>query len=127
MVYDGLLLIALWMIATGVLVAFNHGEAIPPGHLGYQLVLLAIGAVFLCGFWWRAGRTLGMQAWRLCLVRRDDGGPVDLRLALLRYLAALLSWASLGLGFLWSLVDRDRLAWHDRLSGTQLVVIPRRR
>ena len=39
-----------------------------------------------------------------------------------RLLAALLSWGLLGLGFLWVLVDRNRLAWHDHLSGTRLVM-----
>ena len=31
------------------------------------------------------------------------------------------SWLALGLGFLWQLWDKDKLAWHDRLSGTHLV------
>jgi uncharacterized RDD family membrane protein YckC len=31
----------------------------------------------------------------------------------------------LGLGFLWVLYDRDKLAWHDRLSGTRLVRLPK--
>jgi uncharacterized RDD family membrane protein YckC len=35
-----------------------------------------------------------------------------------------LSWLPLGLGFFWVLFDRDRRAWHDRLSGTRLVFRP---
>lgn len=31
----------------------------------------------------------------------------------------------LGLGFLWILHDRDKLAWHDRLSETRLVLLPK--
>ena len=38
-------------------------------------------------------------------------------------LTALLSWGALGAGFLWILVDRNQLAWHDRLSGTRLVLL----
>ena len=30
-----------------------------------------------------------------------------------------------GLGLFWCLVDRDDLTWHDRLSRTRLVVVPR--
>ena len=39
--------------------------------------------------------------------------------------AAILSWAPLGLGFLWQLWDKDKLAWHDRLSGTRLRHYPK--
>jgi len=31
-----------------------------------------------------------------------------------------------GLGWWWMLVDRERLAWHDRLSGTRIVLVPPR-
>ena len=34
--------------------------------------------------------------------------------------------AILFLGYLWVLVDPDRLAWHDRWTGTRLVVLPKR-
>jgi uncharacterized RDD family membrane protein YckC len=29
------------------------------------------------------------------------------------------------LGFLWQLVDKDKLTWHDRISGTRLVYYPK--
>ena len=31
-----------------------------------------------------------------------------------------------GLGFWWAWVDRQRLTWHDRASGTRLLRIPKR-
>ena len=40
---------------------------------------------------------------------------------MMRFAGAVISWLAFGLGFLWLLVDVDRLAWHDRLSGTSLV------
>jgi uncharacterized RDD family membrane protein YckC len=67
-----------------------------------------------------------MQAWRL-KVERNDGRPVDWPTALRRYLAALLSWSVLGLGFLWQIWDPEHLTWHDRLSRTRLVHYPRRK
>ena len=36
---------------------------------------------------------------------------------------SLLVALALGLGYLWVLFDPGRLAWHDRLSGTRLVVL----
>jgi uncharacterized RDD family membrane protein YckC len=78
--------------------------------------------LFFTGFWWRGGQTLGMRAWRLKVVRMD-GSPLRWSDALKRHLAALLSCLTLGLGFLWVLVDSDGLAWHDRLSATRLIRI----
>ena len=45
--------------------------------------------------------------------------------AIVRLGAAILSWLPLGLGFIWVLFDSDRLTWHDRLSGTRLVLLPK--
>jgi uncharacterized RDD family membrane protein YckC len=117
--YDGLVLAAVLMAAGAAWVAL-HGAAAPPGDWLFRLYLLAIGAVFFAGFW-RRGETLGMRAWKLRIIAAD-GRPPGWGRALLRYSTAFLSWAVFGLGFLWVLVDRDRLAWHDRLSGTRLVL-----
>jgi uncharacterized RDD family membrane protein YckC len=61
-----------------------------------------------------------MRAWRLRIQRRGGGTP-RWGEALLRYAGALLSWAALGLGFLWIGIDRKRMSWHDRLSATRIV------
>jgi uncharacterized RDD family membrane protein YckC len=37
-----------------------------------------------------------------------------------------VSLAALGLGYFWIWIDRERLAWHDRWSGTRVVVVPKR-
>ena len=65
-----------------------------------------------------------MRAWRLRLVA-IGGRRVTWRHAIVRYLAALLSWAAAGLGFAWSLIDEEKRSWHDLLSGTRLVLMPR--
>ena len=38
----------------------------------------------------------------------------------------MLSAACVGLGYLWCLFDRDKRYWHDILSGTRLVLLPKR-
>ncbi len=43
-----------------------------------------------------------------------------------RVLASFLSLASLGLGYVWALIEADRLAWHDRMTGTCMAVRPSR-
>ncbi len=130
LVYDALLVIAVLMVvgalvAAGVLLALGGEQgALYPAPAWFQLLMLgALGGAWylLFGwFWTHGGATLGMQAWHL-QVQRSDGGPLDWRLASLRFAAAGLSLASLGLGYLWLLFDPQRRSWHDRLSNTRVV------
>jgi uncharacterized RDD family membrane protein YckC len=121
--YDALLLAALLMLVTLVLVAVQ-GQPLPPGNLVHRLILLGTAAVFFGGFWKHGGQTLGMRTWRIRVELRS-GADVDWPVALLRFAAALLSLATVGLGFLWILVDPEKLAWHDRIAGTRVVVLPK--
>ena len=123
--YDSLLVVALMFLATTPFIAIRGGEFVEPGTLVYQLALLAVAGLFFVGFWSRKGRTLGMQSWSLQLVDRDGRIPGP-GACTLRFFAAMLSWIPVGLGFFWQWIDRDRLTWHDRLSGTRIVHIPRR-
>ncbi|EKE74885.1 RDD family protein [Gallaecimonas xiamenensis] len=87
---------------------------ISASHLykGY-LLLCVLG--FFVWFWTHGGQTLGMRAWRL-KVQRQGGGRLGLGQALLRALVGLG-----GVGLLWMLVSRQRLALHDRLAGSEVV------
>ena len=123
-VYDTLLLIALLFLATVPFIAVRGGEAVEAGKLLYQVSLVIVVYAFFVGFWTWKGRTLGMQSWGLQL-ERIDGKLPSIGQASVRFVSALLSLAALGLGFLWQLVDRDSMAWHDRLSGTRLVYYPK--
>lgn len=125
MLYDGLLILALLFMSTLPFIAAEGGEPVEPSeNLLYQAVLAIVIYGFFVGFWTRSGRTLGMQSWRLQL-ESMDGEKASLGAATIRFFAALLSWAPAGLGFLWSLWDKDRLAWHDRISKTHLVYYPK--
>jgi uncharacterized RDD family membrane protein YckC len=124
-VYDALLNLALWIIAALVFIGFNKGEAVETyQNLPLQIALATISFVFFVGYWTRVGRTLGMQSWGLQL-ETSDGQRPTLASASVRFFAALLSWAPAGLGFLWQLWDKDKLTWHDRISGTRLVYYPK--
>jgi len=92
----------------------------------YQLFLLLTLISFFSWFWLNGGQTLGMQAWRVKL-ESVDNNPVTFQQVLLRLLGALLSAGCVGLGYLWVLVDKDKRSWHDRLSKTHLVVLPKRK
>lgn len=119
MLYDGLLLVALWFLATALWLPFTGGEAVPyPGLL--RVWILAVSFVFFGWFWTHGGQTLGLRAWKLKLVRADGGEPTW-RDALVRFALAIPSIALAGLGLWWMLVDREGLAVHDRWSNTRLV------
>ncbi|MCU7814090.1 MAG: RDD family protein [Candidatus Thiodiazotropha sp. (ex Lucinoma kastoroae)] len=120
--YDSLLLVALLFVATAT-ITLPLGS--PEGNklLFFQLFIFEImPLMFFTGFWTWGGQTLGMRAWRLRLVR-IDGGVVSWGDALKRHLAALLSLMVFGLGFIWILFDSQKLAWHDRISKTRLIVV----
>lgn len=118
------MLAALLMVATALWLAITR-ETVAAGDPWFRAYLLTLVGGYFFGFW-LGGQTPGMRAWRL-RIERVGGARLRGRDALLRLLAAALSWAALGVGFLSALVDREQRAWHDRLSGTRLVVLPRRR
>ena len=125
MLYDALLILALLFLSTLPFIALRGGEPVEPGdNLIYQLVLAVVLFAFFVGFWTRSGRTLGMQSWRLQL-ETVDGARAGFGTASIRFFSSLLSWLPLGLGFLWSIWDKDKLAWHDRLSGTRIMYYPK--
>lgn len=123
--YDLLLVLALMFLVTLPFIAMRDGEPVEANeNFIYQLCLAIVIYVFFVGFWTRSGRTLGMQSWGL-RVELPDGQLPGPGAASLRFVAAILSWLPLGLGFIWQLWDKDRLTWHDRLSGTRLVHYPK--
>jgi uncharacterized RDD family membrane protein YckC len=123
LVYDGVVLVALWMLAA-IVVVLPAGGSIDSGNPLFQLYLLAVAFGYFQLCWSRLGQTLGMRTWR---IRLDCG---DRRLTFARGLArfggGLASIATLGLGFAWALGRADRRAWPDLFSGTRLVVRPAR-
>ena len=123
-VYDALLVGALLFLATIPFVAVRGGEAVAPHTSAYQFTILVVSYVFFVGFWCKSGSTLGMLAWGL-RVEADSRRLPTLTEASIRFFAAIVSWLAFGLGFLWQLWDKDRLAWHDRISGTRLRYYPK--
>ncbi|NUO73081.1 MAG: RDD family protein [Frateuria sp.] len=129
LVYDLWPTVALWMLASAVFtVAFTFSghaarENIAPfSALQWLLWLVCwlIAAGYAVLSWRRGGQTLGMRPWRLKVVASDGGAP-ELRALVVRYAVGSVSLLLGGLGFWWAWIDRDRLTWHDRASGTRMV------
>ncbi|SEP77798.1 Uncharacterized membrane protein YckC, RDD family [Solimonas aquatica] len=151
-VYDGLLLLGLWMSAILVeevlraLFGFGHAWA------ALRAYLLLLGFCFFGWSWTHGGQTLGMRAWRL---RVDSAYGPGLRwpAALSRYALLLCCWGVslapllarlpqvreeplarpvtlvcltlLVLGFTAMRLDRLRRGPQDHLSGSLVVLLPR--
>ncbi len=124
MFYDSLLLFSALLVATALALLATRG-ALNYHNPFFRSFLFLTCFAFYTWFWLHGGQTLGMRAWRL-RVQRIDGGPITIWQALLRFLVAIASLACGGLGFLWMLVDRDRMTWHDRFSETVIVRLPKR-
>jgi uncharacterized RDD family membrane protein YckC len=121
LIYEALILIAVLLAGALPMVMLVRGWDHTAARAALQVWLLLLCAGFYVRQWTGAGQTLPMKTWRLRLVARD-GSPVGASRALARYAGALISVASLGLGFAWALGDRERQFLHDRLAGTRLVV-----
>jgi uncharacterized RDD family membrane protein YckC len=119
MVYDSFLLVALWFLATALLLPINGGQAFHSGQFFYPLYLLAVSFIFYGWFWTHGGQTLGLKAWKIKVLTLNQQ-PLDWKQAAIRFMAAILSWVIAGLGFFWILWDKNGYAWHDYLSKTAL-------
>jgi len=123
MVYDSLLLLALIIVFFVPFLAVPDAwESTLAGKLFKWIYIVSISYGFFVSFWYKGGQTLGMRSWHLRLVD-NDGNPVTIKAASIRYVSAILSWALLGLGYIWILLDNDNLALHDKLSGTRIVAL----
>lgn len=118
-IYDFFLLFALLFVATFLLLPFNSGAAFTSKQFVYPLYLLLVTFFFYAWFWTHGGQTLGMRAWKI-KVLTFNRNPITWSQALTRFIAAIGSLGLGGLGFLWILIDKNRLGWHDYLSRTAL-------
>lgn len=131
-VYDIFILTALsflyFTLATWVSTALlnNTPENYLPNvsglvvQLGWALILIS----FYCYFWKKIGQTVAMKAWKLKLVTNENQ-PLTLRTCIVRALTGFIGFAGFGVTYLWMLVDKDKLALHDRLTKTRVIELDR--
>jgi uncharacterized RDD family membrane protein YckC len=85
-----------------------------------SFVSIMVAPVYLVVSWMLTGQTIGMAVAGLRVVR-TDGRPLRLRHALLRLIGLGISLLVLGIGLLWSAIDRNRQGWHDKLGNTYVI------
>ena len=121
MLYDGMLLLAIWIV-TGLVWFPLNGAAVSGPLLTAVLTLETFAFYAYC--WRRHGETLGMRAWHIRLVGAS-GRPASWQQIALRLVTACLSLGCFGVGYLWLYVGKTRQTWHDLASNTYVVHIPR--
>lgn len=94
-----------------------HPPTGKPAAVAAAIALVSLGALYQWLFFTYAEATPGMRYARIALCTFDDENPG--RKTLQHRVGALfLAALPLGLGFLWALLDDDRLGWHDRMTRT---------
>ena len=120
--YDLWAMVALWLAASALFLALHSHQPLAPFsplQLGLWLLCWVLTGAYAIVSWRRGGQTLGMRPWRLLVVAADGNAPTW-RALLVRYLVGNASLLLGGAGFWWAWIDRDRLTWHDRASGTRM-------
>ena len=118
LIYEALLLTAVVFVGSLPFVILTHGADRNIARPLFQIYLIALTAIYFTGQWRAGGQTLPMKTWHMRLLTRD-GAPLTWRHAFKRFAFALPGALLFGAGFLWALVDREKLFLHDRLAGTR--------
>lgn len=124
--YDLFLLLAALFVATAIALPFNNGEAFRSDQYLFSVYLFLVSFSFFGWFWTHGGQTPGMKAWQLKLVViSSPDTAITWYQAAKRFLASILSWLFIGAGFIAIVLSAKKLAWHDLLSGSSIVVYPK--
>ncbi|WP_428775101.1 RDD family protein [Vibrio sp.] len=138
LIYDGLVVIAIEMMAAGIVIAIlealvaagliNYGGYMDVSDmLGHHpiwsplftLYLVVIWIYFFVFFWTRAGQTLGMRAWKI-QIRSEDDSPISVTQALIRLATSAFGLANLVVPF-----DPRKRGFQDIWAKTKVVVLPK--
>lgn len=138
LLYDALIVIAIEMMAAGIIVAIlealvaagviNYGiytdasdllSHHPVWSYIYTAYLISVWVYFFVFFWTRAGQTLGMRAWKLRL-QNSDQTLITVTQALIR-----LGTSGFGLANLTVPFDPQKRGFQDIWAKTEVVVLPK--
>ncbi len=124
----GLLDVTLIAVAAGLFVGvfaafktyWRPDAAANPEIKTVATIFFALLSFYWLVFIYYIGRTQGMFWMQLEIVSLDGSDPESSQ-RLMRALGTIVSTASFGIGFAWSLVDEEALTFHDNMSKTMIV------
>ena len=129
MAYDGLVLVAMYIVFGGVLVtvvskALGYEEFVRLTPAQAASLFYVICFLYYSHSWRKGGQTIGMKAWRIYLTTQD-GSHIRLSHCMLRSATGLFSLVLFGAGYLWMLIDKQQRTWHDMASLTRIAYRPK--
>ncbi len=87
----------------------------------FRLFVTALLApLYYLFFWTLGGQTPGKGLMGVRIVRLD-GEPMNVRRSVRRLIGYGVCAATLGIGFLWAVIDDRRQGWDDKIAGTCVV------
>jgi uncharacterized RDD family membrane protein YckC len=92
-------------------------------YIPAYLFLLVLNAFYFSFFHATTGQTPGKMLTGIRVVSIRGGTLLTPWDSFMRWLGYFLSGIPLGLGFLWSVIDHDDRAWHDRWAKSVVVVV----
>ncbi len=152
-IYDGLLIVALNAIVATILIVIatphdiavqNQTQVLPEWFRSLVLfpAMMTMTWLFYGYFWRKTGQTLGMQTWRLKVIKPDgvflpwgdSAGRCAAALVFPIFCGLVAKFLGHGAGvfalsvifgfianYLWAWVNGRGLAWHDQLSATVVI------
>ncbi len=119
--------VALWIDgmliggATGVLDKLSGAMPQWPAWAWiFGILSWAVMPVYYILAYSTTGQTPGKKSLNIKVVS-IDGSPLNWRKGVLRFIGSYLSDFSFGLGYLWSIRDKEKQTWHDKIAGTRVV------
>ncbi len=110
---------AAWLLAFAAAAQISgpalRSLSLPLGAMAAVGSLGAFAVLYQVLFFTVADSTPGMRFARISLCTFGDGNPTR-RAMRRRVVSVLVAACPLGLGLAWTLLDNDRLGWHDRMS-----------
>lgn len=112
-----LIVCALGLFVAVFVACTAHPPSGKPAIIAAAAVLVGFIALYQWLFFTYAESTPGMRCAKIALCTFEDENP-GRNILQHRVGALFLAALPLGLGFLWALLDDDRLGWHDRMTRT---------
>ena len=116
MFYDTFLAFSL-VFFVGLVINALFGSM---GDAFFYVITLPSIYLYFTVSWVKGRQTVGMKAWRFQVIQPNQEN-ITHQQALIRFLAGIVSFLTLGAGFIYQFFNQNNLAWHDKISHTLLV------
>jgi uncharacterized RDD family membrane protein YckC len=90
------------------------------GRLTLAFFAAVFGPLYYIFFWMLTGQTIGQRVMGVRVVELN-GRRLGFWRSLIRWIGYQICIITLGLGFLWVLIDNRRMGWHDKLARTCVI------